>query len=371
MADYYSLLARKIGSLPQSTPQGRQAVYELARKALFNQLRAIQPPVAEQVIQNEGRALDEAIARLEIEAVAQLQAANVEASPAAAPETNGETKTDEPAAPREQQRPAAPLPPLPEAPSGTRRVLGIVGILLILVGAVALAALHFRERPEDLAKLKPEDSSAGLNDKGKFADRVDGGDQSGATQGGGAEAGVPVAQKAQMFVASVEHPEKVDRIFTGSVVWRLDNLGGGEGEPIISAIRGDIDFPDAKFKATLLIQKNLDAALSASHTITVSFSAAPDGAIKGVKAIAPLQMRRPEAQSGDKLNGIPVEITANNFLIGLMRGDAEAKNLKLLRSPWVIDLPMQLSDGRVATINLEKGSAGDRVFADAIESWSH
>jgi len=47
--------------------------------------------------------------------------------------------------------------------------------------------LHFRERPEDLAKLKPEDSSAGLNDKGKFADRVDGGDQSGANAGRRAE----------------------------------------------------------------------------------------------------------------------------------------------------------------------------------------
>jgi hypothetical protein len=68
MADYYSLLARKIGPLADSTAQSRQAVYELARKALFNQLRAIQPPVAEQVIQTEGRALDEAIARLETEA---------------------------------------------------------------------------------------------------------------------------------------------------------------------------------------------------------------------------------------------------------------------------------------------------------------
>ena len=71
MADYYSLLARKIGPLADSTAQSRQAVYELARKALFNQLRAIQPPVAEQVIQTEGRALDEAIARLETEAASE------------------------------------------------------------------------------------------------------------------------------------------------------------------------------------------------------------------------------------------------------------------------------------------------------------
>ncbi len=370
MADYYSLLARKIGPLPESTPQGRQAVYELARKALFNQLRAIQPPVAEQVIQNEGRALDEAIARLEIEAVAQLQTSATQAASEPSPETKNETKNE--TGPREQQRPAAPLPPLQESPSGSRRILGIGAILLVLVGAVALAALHFRERPEDLAKLKPEEGSRSAEESGKFGARVDGGGQNSAAQSVNNGPAVPVAQKAQIFIASLEHPDKVDHIYNGSVVWRLDNVGGGDGGPMKSAIRGDIEFPEGKVKATLLVQKNLDAALSASHTITVSFIVAPDSELKGVKAIAPLQMRRAEAQSGDKLTGIPVEITANTFLIGLMRGgEAEAHNLKLLRSPWLIDLPMQLSDGRVATINLEKGSAGDRVFADAINSWSH
>jgi len=49
-------------------------------------------------------------------------------------------------------------------------------------------------------------------------------------------------------------------------------------------------------------------------------------------------------------------IADNNFLIGLMRGDSESRNLALLRTPGVIDLPMQLSDGRLATVNLEKGA---------------
>ncbi len=370
MADYYSLLARKIGPLPQSSPEGRQAVYELARKALFNQLRAIQPPVAEQVIQNEGRALDEAIARLEIEAAAQRQAEAIPPKVAEAEETENETKAEAP--PREQQRPAAPLPPTPESPSSSRRILGITAVLLLLVGGVSLAALHFRERPEDLSKLKPEENARTANEGGKIAARaVGGGARESGAENANANPPVPVAQKAELFVASLDHPDKVDRVYNGAVIWRLDNIGGADGEPMKSAIRGDVDFPDAKIKATLLIQKNLDPALSASHTINISFTLAPDSDLKGVKQIAPPQMRRPEAQSGDKISGIPVEITANTFLIGLIRGEAEARNLKLLRSPWVIDLPMQLSDGRVATINLEKGAAGDRVFADAIDSWSH
>jgi hypothetical protein len=365
MADYYSLLARKIGPLPDSTPQSRQAVYELARKALFNQLRAIQPPVAEQVIQTEGRSLDEAIARLETEAASKAKGA---AGPAFAPqapqEPKKEFKSESAPAAREQQRPAAPLPPPPEAPSGTRRVIGIVAVLVVLVGMVALAALHFRERPEDLAKLKPEGAASDSAERGKFSARAGGDDQSDG------KPSVPVAQKAQLVIAAAQHPDKVEHAYNGAVIWRLENVGGNEGEPLKSAIRGDIDFPDAKTKVTLVIQKNLDATLSMSHTINISFKFGPGAELKGVKAIDVLRIRRSEAQSGDKLLGMQIPISENVFLIGLMRGDNEARNIALLRTPAVIDLPMQLSDGRLATINLEKGASGERVFADAIAAWS-
>ena len=363
MADYYSLLARKIGPLADSNAQGRQAVYELARKALFNQLRAIQPPVAEQVIQTEGRALDEAIARLETEAASEAKPTS---APAAVPppEPKREAKNESAPPSREQQRPAAPLPP-PEASTRTRRIVGIVAVLVVLVGAVALAALHFRERPEDLAKLKPEEGASQSLEKGKYSARAGGDDQS-----DGGRPAVPVAQKAQLVIAARQTPDKVEHAYNGTVVWRLENVGGDDGEPLKSAIRADIDFPDAKTKATLVIQKNLDAALSMSHTINISFNLAPGAEPKGVKAIDVLRIRRPEAQSGEKLLGMQMPIADNNFLIGLMRGDSESRNLALLRTPGVIDLPMQLTDGRLATINLEKGASGERVFNDAISAWS-
>ena len=113
MADYYSLIARKIGPLAESTPQSRQAIYELARKALFNQLRAIQPPVAEQVIQTEGRALDEAIARLEMEAA--KSAPTRAASPAMAPRPEGEPKSRVEKSERENGGPENNQPPRADA----------------------------------------------------------------------------------------------------------------------------------------------------------------------------------------------------------------------------------------------------------------
>jgi hypothetical protein len=415
MADYYSLLVRAVAALPQSSAEARYAVYERARKALFNQLRSIQPPVAESDIAAEGRALDEAIARIELEtarnsvrtersgaAPPPLQSggpqnarsptrAPASAPPGRPPPPSGRTpvarqpqpqprdefsvvEDDEPPPPlREQQRPAAPLPPLPTATSGSRRILAIFAILTVVAGVVGLAAWQFRERPEDLARLKPEDGASEPASSGKLADRVgdegDRGDTPRAPVSRGSAAAVPVAQKAELWVAAPAEASKV-KTYPGTVIWRLDNVVAGPGQAVSVAIHGDVDIPDARMKLTLMFQKNLDAALSATHTVNVSFQVAPGSEIKSIKAIFPIQMRRPEAQSGEKVVGIPVPITDNNFLIGLMRGDREARNLFLLRSPMILDLPMQLADGRAATISLEKGPSGERVFSDAIEFWS-
>ncbi len=386
MADYHSLIARAVAALPQSTPDARQAVYERARKALYNQLRGIQPPVAEDDIAAEGRALDEAIARVETESAAKKaqapqpgagasaahsirRATPAERAPAGTEESNWRDAPYSHGASRgrEFQRPPAPLPPAPRQKRSLRLTLSIAGVVVALVAIVGTLAWQLREQPEDLAKLKPEQSAASAPESGKINDRV-GGQGTGVKPAAPRGPAVPVAQKAEMWVGSLTEPTKVDRIYNGSVVWRLENVGG-PGEPIGSAIRGDIDIPDAKLKMSLLFRKNTDATLSASHTINVSFTVAPGSPIGGVKAIGPIQMRRSDAQSGEKVVGIPVPITENNFLIGLMRGDHESRNILLLRSLTALDLPMQLADGRAATINMEKGPSGERVFADAIDAW--
>lgn len=414
MADYYSLISRAIAALPQQTPDARQAVYDRARKALFNQLRSIQPPVAEADISAEGRALEEAVARLEQE-IAAKNAPPAPAKPSAAkpaPTAAAPAKPEPPkpqpaparqrapepvkpaepppaersveeawsdalppteteAPPREAQRPAAPLPLPPRAQRPTQRIWALAGVLVALIAVVGGLAWYLRERPEDLAKLQPAESSTSeAAESGKFDGRVAGGASAPAPGSGKRSVVVPVAQKAELWVATLQAPDKVDRIYNATVVWRLENVGGGPGEPVSSAIRGDVDIPDGKMKLTLLIQKNNDSALSASHTINVSFKPAPGSPLGGVKAIGPIQMRRADAQAGEKVFGIPVPITENNFLIGLMRGDHEARNIQLLRSFAVIDLPLQFTDGRPATINMEKGPSGDRIFADAIDSWT-
>ncbi|HEY8213400.1 MAG TPA: hypothetical protein VIG36_04625 [Methylocystis sp.] len=391
MADYHSLIARAVAALPQSTPDARQAVYERARKALFNQLRGIQPPVAEGDIAAEVRALEEAIERVESDlaakeaqesqpptetsarrALERLRTRPGERTPSEDEDSDWRgapfsAASEDETPSREPQRPAAPLPPVPKPQRSMRLILSVAGVVVALVAVVGTLAWQLREQPEDLAKLKPEKQASNGSESGKINDRVGGDGQAVKTPTPRSPA-VPVAQKAEMWVGSLAEPTKVDKIYNGSAVWRLENVGG-PGEPVGSAIRGDVDIPDAKLKLTLLFRKNTDATLSASHTINVSFTVAPGSPIGAVKAIGPIQMRRSDAQSGEKVAGIPVPITENNFLIGMMRGDHEARNILLLRSLAALDLPMQLADGRAATINMEKGPSGERVFADAIDAW--
>ena len=286
----------------------------------------------------------------------------VETQPAQPPQTSL-APAAQPAASRETLRPAAPLP-LPPRPQRRRgQILAVIGVLMALIGTLALLAWQFHERPEDQAGLKSSGGETATEESGKYGDRLE-------TADTGKGGNVPVAQKAEMWVASLNEPEKVERIYPANVVWRLENVGGGPGETVGSAIRGDVDIPDAKLKATLLFRKNTDPTLSASHTITISFKPEAGSPVGDVKAIGPIQMRRPDAQSGEKLVGIPVPISNNYFLIGLMRGDPEKRNIQVLRSLSVIDLPFQFADGRLATINLLKGPTGDRIFAEGVDSWA-
>lgn len=121
MAEYYPLLAKAVGSLPNSTPDTRRVVYERARKALIGQLRTLHPPVPEADIERESVALDRAIERLEAE-LARNATPGSEATPAA----------PTPAAPQPPLRPIPgaprPAPRMPAAPQAEAQTPGAPAI---------------------------------------------------------------------------------------------------------------------------------------------------------------------------------------------------------------------------------------------------
>jgi hypothetical protein len=264
------------------------------------------------------------------------------------------------------------------------RRLWIVGaIVAVCVVLIAAAAWTLRNRPEDLARLKPVAQTSADPSGGKIVERIGGvqkpQDAPKTTAAAPAQeaalarsldpAPLPVAQRAALLVEAPEEQAHV-KTYVGTVVWRLDNVSNGSGQPLSTAVRADIDIPEAKLKVSMIFQKNFDASLSASHTITLLFSPAPDSPFGLIKEIKVPQLRAIEAQAGDALGGIPVPIMENSFLIGLSRGAAEAFNLDLIKRREWIDIPMVLQpNGRIAKLTFEKNTTGARAIEEAIAAW--
>jgi len=106
MADYQPLISRAVAGLDKNTGENRRALYERARKALVDQLRGVDPPLSETDITRERLALEEAIRRVETEAVRQSRPAPPPVRARPAP----------PAPPAAPPQPSAPPPAAPEQP---------------------------------------------------------------------------------------------------------------------------------------------------------------------------------------------------------------------------------------------------------------
>ncbi|MFO1136075.1 MAG: hypothetical protein U1E30_12935 [Rhodoblastus sp.] len=282
-----------------------------------------------------------------------------------------------PPRPREAPRPAAPSPATQNGRGNRLWIVGgvVVGVVLLIAGL----AIKLRGRPEDLAKLRPAPAApAEQQSSGKIAGRVGGENPSTTpekTENKTAPAPaqnqppLPVAHRAALLLEAPETPEKV-KTYIGSVVWRLDNVPTGPGQPLGTAIHAEVEIPDAKVRMTIDIQKNTDASLNASHTIEVRFALQPGSVLPGVKQIGAVQMRREDMANGDGLAGVPVPITETYYLVGLARGDMEARNMELLKNRGWLDVPLALTNGRIAKFSLEKGASGDRVINDALSVWA-
>jgi len=290
----------------------------------------------------------------------------------------------------EVARPYAPQPESEDAPP-SRRMWIVVAVVVIVVGMVDAAAWKLRDRLEDLAAFKSATQSQADQGGGKIAERIGGSPApqpsskapapgvspaqtavapvaSSMQKSADSTPSVPVAYRAALLVEAPDEPNKV-KTYLGTVIWRLENVSSDSSQPPGTAVHADIDVPEDKLKATLEIQKNTVATLSASHTITIVFTIAPDSPTGGIKQISVPQLRNEDSANGEPLKGSLVPIMDNSFLIGLNRGDAESSNIGLIKQREWFDIPILLTNGRVAKLTFEKNASGDRAIEDASASW--
>ena len=405
MADYYPLIARAVSGLgARSTPDERLQLYERASKALIEQLLSLDPPLPQDDIEREKRALGAAIARVEDEA--SLQDADpalfpdppgfVAARPGeavAAPPAARELTPDQPEPPA-SRHPRAPRPEV--ADRRWARGAVVLGGIAFVVAITGYAAWRLRDKASDFQRPAAEQSKTDQ----KFADRIG---EAGAppqspqaparppapaptTQAPVAPAAPPsagteapmapapqqvtVLQRAVLLEEPAEQGQP-PRATPGTVLWRLDTVPGGDGGVVDNAVHATLDLSNNGIMGELILRKNRDPALPASHTIEARFETNEKSVNGKIRDMGLPEMRIEEGQRGVPLAGLPVPVMENLVLIGLSNLPADVeRNLDLLKTRNWFAVLVRFTNSKRALILFEKGPPGESVMQDAMKAWA-
>ena len=177
---------------------------------------------------------------------------------------------------------------------------------------------------------------------------------------------VPVAARAAILIAASDDPQAQPVLHMGTVVWSA--VPAGNGQPL--ALKAVAEVPELKERAEVVISKNVDPKVPASHVIDVRFIPEDGSDFKPVTKMQTPLMHMDDGQRLDSLNGLTVTIVNNHFLVGLAKTDADlAHNTDLFSSHSWFDFPILLADGHIAKLTIEKGPDGDALMAQALAAW--
>jgi hypothetical protein len=297
---------------------------------------------------------------------------------------NRETRPPGPAQPmdpfREPPPPRGARPPqaMPEADEehdeheGSRRSLsGLIkaAIAVVLVLGIGWFAWSQRGLVTDMlqsfrggsTQQAAKDSKSGQPTTGrpKITDRLGSQD----TQSGPA-----VAQRVVLYEEEPNDPQ--GRRYVGSAIWRTETVSPGPGRPPELAIRADVEIPERRLNMSFSIRRNTDQTLPASHTIEVMFNLPADFPAGGISNVPGVLMKQAEQTRGTPLAGLAVKVTNNFFLIGLSAVESDqARNIQLLKERAWFDIPIVYNNNRRAILAIEKGTPGERAFAEAFAAW--
>ena len=163
-------------------------------------------------------------------------------------------------------------------------------------------------------------------------------------------------------------PGREGKRFVGSAIWRTETIPAGAGQPAEVAIRADVEIPERQLAMIWSLRRNTDPTLPASHTVEITFKLPSNFASGGVLNVPGILMKEAEQSRGQPLAGLAVKVTNGFFLIGLSSDDAD-KNIALLKERSWFDIPVIYENNRRAILALEKGTPGERVFAEAFAAW--
>ena len=271
---------------------------------------------------------------------------------------------------RDEDRHADDTVPFVRTPRSYGGAIKLIVLLLILAG-VAGAAWWKRDTLTALmaslrgpAATQQQQQAAQPAGRPKITDRVGGDNAPNA-------ANAPAAGVAQKVVLYDEDPsDPQGKRYVGSALWRTETVSPGPGLAPEIAVRADVEIPERKMRMTWSLRRNTDKALPASHTIEIMFTVPADFPEGGVNNVPGVLMKSDEQARGVPLAGLAVKVTNGYFLIGLSAVDVDLqRNIDLLKTRNWFDIPLVYTSGKRAILAIEKGTAGARVFEEALRAW--
>ena len=158
--------------------------------------------------------------------------------------------------------------------------------------------------------------------------------------------------------------------YTGSTIWRTETVSNKPGLASELAIRADVTIPERRMAMTWSLRRNTEKDAPPSYTIETTFNLPADLQGGGIANVPGILMKQSEKARGTELAGLAVKVMNGYFVIGLYADDSDAqRNEQLLKDSSWFDIPIVYTNGMRAILAMEKGSRGDRTFAEAFSAW--
>jgi hypothetical protein len=154
--------------------------------------------------------------------------------------------------------------------------------------------------------------------------------------------------------------------FTGTVEW-----SEGKDETGLPTLVGKANIPARNLGVDVLIRKNSDPSLPASHLMEINFNVSETfmgGSIAGLPGVL---LKNEELVQGTPLIGASARVVGNSFLFALSASpdDATTNNNLLTSRKWM-DLALIYATGKRAIITLEKDDKATALFTKVFAEWN-
>ena len=154
--------------------------------------------------------------------------------------------------------------------------------------------------------------------------------------------------------------------FSGSVDWSK-----GTDEDGLPTLIGRASIPARNLAVEVLIRKNSDPSLPASHVMEVNFKISSTFIGRSITDLPGVLLKNEELVQGTPLVGASARVVSNSFLFALSASPADiVANDRLLTSRKYMDLALIYGTGKRAIITLEKDAAALALFSEVVGEWS-